>query len=480
MNEVVNPNDTPSVVRRYTAPVATAVAEPAPTVQTPTSGQNLSSSGSLNSLLSPEQFTAQRTGTVDESAIREATRKSMQAAIDATNNYYDDLVRRENEEGSARLDKVRAVNVNAGLSGSNFATSQDLQQRDKNSASVRAIENERNLKTQEIFGKIDEIARAEIKAKKEEALGNADAYTKYLADAKTEAQGTMAQLAGAGINLTTLDPNRRAYLFKAAGYDNELGPLIFNSLKPKSAQLDYKYIEQMDGSTLAIAPDPNNPGQFIEHKIQGVGPDLGLVLEMIKKYPDAGIAPKDDLATASAKIQQSRIYKEQVRPPQGPQPNPIGDMIKLLELQKLQGEVQGTGPAAQQETQKKTDKLQSILDTANDMLSDKKLNSAVGTLSSKLPTMRGATADFERKYEQLRGLLTLDNIGLLKGVLSDADMKIIKEASTKLNLNMSEQGFKKELKSIADKAELALSKLNASNTPTTGTTSTGLNYTIEP
>lgn len=76
------------------------------------------------------------------------------------------------------------------------------------------------------------------------------------------------------------------------------------------------------------------------------------------------------------------------------------------------------------------------------------LGNAVGPISSKLPTLRGSTADFEQNYNALKSLLTLENMGVMKGVLSDADIKIIQNASANLSLGQSESGFKKELDNI--------------------------------
>ena len=44
-------------------------------------------------------------------------------------------------------------------------------------------------------------------------------------------------------------------------------------------------------------------------------PEKKQILELASKYPDAGILLSDTLQTASAKIKNSRIYQEQVRPP---------------------------------------------------------------------------------------------------------------------------------------------------------------------
>lgn len=64
-----------------------------------------------------------------------------------------------------------------------------------------------------------------------------------------------------------------------------------------------------------------------------------------------------------------------------------------------------------------------------------------------------AAADFVSQFDSLKSLLTLENMGIMKGVLSDSDMKVIQQASTALNRNMSETEFNKELKKVKDVLE---------------------------
>lgn len=42
-----------------------------------------------------------------------------------------------------------------------------------------------------------------------------------------------------------------------------------------------------------------------------------ITMELIAKYPDAGISPNDTYEVAASKLKNSRIYQDQVRPPQG-------------------------------------------------------------------------------------------------------------------------------------------------------------------
>lgn len=93
------------------------------------------------------------------------------------------------------------------------------------------------------------------------------------------------------------------------------------------------------------------------------------------------------------------------------------------------------------------------------------LGNTVGPISSKLPTIRGGSADFEQNYNALKSLLTLENMGVMKGVLSDSDIKIIQNASANLSLGQSESGFRKELDNIQAILQNRMGTNNSTNDP---------------
>jgi len=61
-----------------------------------------------------------------------------------------------------------------------------------------------------------------------------------------------------------------------------------------------------------------------------------------------------------------------------------------------------------------------------------------------------AASDFVRQFDNLKSLLSLDNVKLLKGqgAVSDAERKLLADASTKLDRRQSESEFKKTLESV--------------------------------
>jgi len=77
------------------------------------------------------------------------------------------------------------------------------------------------------------------------------------------------------------------------------------------------------------------------------------------------------------------------------------------------------------------------------------MKQVVGPIQGRIPALRGAGADFLAKLNSLIGQETLKNMGLIKGVLSDSDMALLKSASTGgLSRISTEETFKKTLQGM--------------------------------
>lgn len=90
--------------------------------------------------------------------------------------------------------------------------------------------------------------------------------------------------------------------------------------------------------------------------------------------------------------------------------------------------------------------------------------SAVGASVGKFFDVKGVLsasglqpnrAAFEAKVETLKANLTIDNLKLLKGAMSDKDLAFLQSAGSSLNVNMSEKEFNNELDRIITKFEKA-------------------------
>ena len=84
---------------------------------------------------------------------------------------------------------------------------------------------------------------------------------------------------------------------------------------------------------------------------------------------------------------------------------------------------------------------------ASSLRSSKGFSGVFGKYSAATPNLLSSqdTVDARTTLNSLKGLLTLENMGKMKGVLSDSDMRILQQASTTLAAEMSEAAAAQEL-----------------------------------
>lgn len=101
---------------------------------------------------------------------------------------------------------------------------------------------------------------------------------------------------------------------------------------------------------------------------------------------------------------------------------------------------------------------------ATELVDDPALPNAVGTISTMAPTMSGTTQDVINKANRLQSLLTVDNLKLMSGVLTDRDIAFLTNVASGLNITEggikgSEKEVKRRLGEISVKMSEKLSKL---------------------
>lgn len=368
---------TPPPVTRYTTPAPTTPTNPvvpapatAPVV-VPTSPTLPNYPTTSQPALAP----------VDENAIREQTRQRMQSSIDAINAQFAGLIAQENVAGQDRSGQTRAINARSGLMGSDFGSAQQEKTTQFNKSQVQALEVEKNAHVQSILQNIEDRASAEIRAKKEEALGQ---YTRDQAtyqQAQEQARGDLKALAGKGIDLATLNPAQKAALLKQAGYDDpNFGELVYNAMKPKASQIDFKFEKLADGQGLFYGVDPTT-GQLVTKNVKVDLPD-GYNLTIA---PDGTplIFNKND---GTAKIADGFGKQQFAKPEDG-----LDAQKKALEIEKLKKDLSGRGdltPAQQNaafklvdDYEKASGDLTKITANYNRVIASAKNPTAAGDLS---------------------------------------------------------------------------------------------------
>jgi len=296
----------PAPVQRYTAPVKRTAVKPAPapivpttpavptmepgldatragipagqpnspwvTAQTtPTASASTTATPQLSSYIDPirsyyESLNRTQPTEADNQMIKENIRKDMQASIDAINAQYSNLVSQQNSVNQDNQGQTRAMNARSGLIGSDFGQAKEMKTKEYGTQALKGLENEKTLMLTQMNDKIMQRADAEIKARKEEALGNQEAYQSFIESSRNEAKQEMALMAQKGVKLENLPPEQRNKLFEQAGYDPAWGELIYNAQKPKASQIDYKFEKMGDGVGFFYGVDPET-GELKQQKV---------------------------------------------------------------------------------------------------------------------------------------------------------------------------------------------------------------------
>lgn len=191
----------------------------------------------------------------DENAIRQQTRDRMQAQIDAIDKEYASIFSQEDIAAQGRMGQTRAINAQSGNMGSDIGAANMDGTSAQNLRVRAALEAEKSQKIQSVYAKIDQSARDEIKAKKEEALGNAKAYIDYLQTQQDTSREGIKTLAAGGVSLDQLSTDQYQKLLKGSGLDDFTFKAYYNENKPAGQKIDYKY-EIKDGKMIAYGIDP--------------------------------------------------------------------------------------------------------------------------------------------------------------------------------------------------------------------------------
>ncbi len=202
----------------------------------------------------------------EKGEIFETERERIQSYIDSINQMYTGLVTQEEKAGEERLGKTRAIMSFAGLLGGPRGGAQMEKTREGTQEQVKLLQQEKVVKIEMLLDKADQRALDEIKAKREEAKGNQQAYIDYLADVKTDAREDVKTMAQSGISLERLkesqnDDGESYYeaLLRDTGSDELQFDLLYESNLPKPQQSDFTEIQyEKDGNIWLkkIAFDP--------------------------------------------------------------------------------------------------------------------------------------------------------------------------------------------------------------------------------
>jgi hypothetical protein len=122
----------------------------------------------------------------------------------------------------------------------------------------------------------------------------------------------------------------------------------------------------------------------------------------------------------------------------------INRAASARELQEF--EVQTTMGEQQERQSMQQMELQRIYDLTERLASNQAgLAGATGPVSSRLPSLREGTVDFEANLKELQDLLTMTNLGRMTGVLSQSDIALIANAASGISERGSEARMNEKL-----------------------------------
>lgn len=344
-------------------------------------------------------------GEKDEAKIREEELARQRARIDAVNQLYVDEYRKAKDRATARTGTQRAQSAARGTIGSDFGTAEQKVVTDINVSEEDAIRAKQSAEIQAIMNESDKSIQDRVA--KAQALILAQ---QERADKLKQEQDQLA------IQTGQLD-------------------LAKEKAKQDAVNAGIKFIETADGNVINAftkeviyqgKPKPQGPIEL----------SPGATLYDPTTGKPLYTAPE---RTSAADQKIVKINGE--------------DYVQQADGSFVKPIVPSAPSAVQQQ---KADEVIALID---ELKNDKNLSSAVGPISSKLPTLFGGTADFEAKFKNLIGKITIDALPLLKGPMSDKDIAFLKEQASALTTNMSEPGFLAELDRLKEKFVAAKSNI---------------------
>ena len=193
--------------------------------------------------------------------IREEKMAGARGVIDAITAQFSKTLADQGVMNSGLNDRVRALNVGAGLGGSDFATAAAVGQEKKNAKAIQLIEQERDAKINEILTGVDSRADEAYRQQREEyvkGLGEDLAAKKAARDEdRTRAKESIAGLAAQGValdKLKTVDPKTYETLLKEYGGSPLDLETAWNASLPEKmkTQYDQKTIRGTNGNAVIL------------------------------------------------------------------------------------------------------------------------------------------------------------------------------------------------------------------------------------
>ena len=218
---------------------------------------------------------------------------------------------------------------------------------------------------------------------------------------------------------------------------------LLNAARLATQPIDKQFDIQADQEKLAETIRSNRAGEGLQAR----GQDIQIRGQNISASNSAA-----DRQIRLMQLKQDALVKQAA--------NETND-LKRQELQLKVDASQQALQDKQSQVQKGKDMSYEAVQLARSIADNPQLNVVTGSIQGRLPKFEGASLDIINQAQQLQSMLTAENLGLLKGAMSDKDIAFLKSMSS--GLNVGDNGIKgsygatkARLKGIADKLERGL------------------------
>jgi len=177
----------------------------------------------------------------DEEAIRQRKLEQQNQAISSINQMYDNLLAQINVDNKSRLGSAASINALSGQRGSASGAANEVATRNKNEAVIKANENERNAKIEQVRNDYQTKISDEITKAKELRTNDANAWIKYQTDTLERNKQTSVDLRkafiAAGAKPEELSDDDYKEIATNGGYTVDQAKAIYKSEYDSSIKL---------------------------------------------------------------------------------------------------------------------------------------------------------------------------------------------------------------------------------------------------
>ena len=423
---------------------------------------------------------------VDEGAIRTQTLANFQAEIDSQNQIYADKLRTAQVAGEGRLGSSGAIQARRGLLGSDFGAAQTDTVNAANNDVYAGINAEKGAALAMIQAKIRSAVADEISAKTKAKSEGLDSYVKYLGEGQTRKQENAVKAAQLLLEqkhtMNDLHAEDLKSLLDGYGVTKDQVANEYNKLKnakdtAEATAKDAASKAQLAGD-LTRAQITKIDADIASGKLIKIGegdmlydPSTGKTFKNPKTFAPTGSTPTGtsggtggtggpDLSGISGEAQEwvNAINNGSVSLDEA-----LTKIGATAASRQLKSEIVAGINAQGGQTEGKITQLKNNISVINDLLSgDSEYFGA--SIAPRFESVNPFYSSYKAKLDQLVASLSIENLPLLKGPLSDRDIEFVKQLSSGLNMNMDEATAISRLKQIKERLQEKVDKTKVGST----------------